>query len=209
MPKEWPVPRKGTTYIAHASHAANSSIPLVFILRDILKIAKSKKEARYFVLNGDVKVNNKVRRDVKFPVQVFDVVNLEKAKKNYRLEIVNKKFALAEVKGKDAETKIVKVSGKTQLPGKKIQMNLEDGQNFIYAKAFNLGDSVVLDTKKDSVEKVLPLKKGAKVEVISGKHAGEKGELKDIVTYDRIKQYIIKLEGKEVGLPFKTLLVIG
>ncbi len=209
MLKEWPIARKGTKYITIASHAKNKSIPLVFILRDILKIAKTKKEANFFVLQGEVKVNNQIRRDVKFPVQVFDVVNLEKAKKNYRLEIVNKKFALKEISEKEAENKIVKIIGKTILQGKKIQMNLEDGQNFLYKKDFKLGDSVLLNTKKQIVEKILPLKKGSKMEVISGKHAGEKGNLKEIINFERTKQYIIKLEDKEVGLPFKAILVIG
>lgn len=209
MPKEWPIARKGTKFIANASHSKNSSIPLVFILRDILSIAKTVKEAKYFVLRGNVKINNKIRRDVKFPVQVFDVVSLEKINKNYRLEIVNKKFVLKEISGKDVEKKIVKISGKVLLSGNKVQLNLEDGQNFLYKSKFSVGDSVVLDTKKDTIEKILPLKPGAKVEIIAGKHAGKKGELKEIIVLEKVKQYVVKFEEKEVGLPLKTILVIG
>lgn len=210
MPKTWPVPRKNrkARYIAVASHASTKGITLLAVLRDILKIAKTKKEARHFVLAGDVKINNKIRKKETFPVQVFDVINLEKAKKNYRLNIVNRKFRLQEVSDKDAEKKIVKISGKTSLGKDKVQMNLEDGQNFITKEKFNVSDSIVLNTKEDKIMKVLPLKEGANIEVISGKHAGEKGKLKGFEKLARGKKLVIKLKDKEVELPLKTVLVI-
>ena len=176
--------------------------------------------------NEMVKVNNKVRKDEDFPVQVFDVLNLDKAKLNYKLEIVNRKFKLVEVSAKEADSKIVKIIGKRGLKlgnrkyagaamgnGKTgkfvIQMNLDDGQNIITAEKFSVGDSVLLNTKEDKIVKVLPLKVGAKVEVVLGKHAGEKGELVGFEELVRGRNYEIKLEDKTVRLPYKTILVIG
>lgn len=208
MPKAWPIPRKGTTFIAGARHARTKSISLIFIIRDLLKLAKNKKEVKFLLANGDVKVNNKVRKDEKFPVQVFDTVSFEKSNKVYRLLISNKKFKLEETTAKSAETKVVKVTGKKIIQGKKIQMNLEDGRNFFYDKEFALGDSVVVNTKTDKIEKILPLKKGASIEVVSGKHSGEKGKLEDVKVLERTKMYLVKLKNKEVALPLKTLLVI-
>ena len=210
MPKTWPVPRKGKNrYIAVPSHATGKGISLLFLLRDVLKLAQTRKEVRYMTLNGMVMVNNKVRYDENFPLQVFDVLNLEKAKKNYRLEIVNKKFSLVEISDKEAGSKIVKIIGKKTLGKDKIQMNLDDGQNFLSDVKFSVGDSVVLDTKKNVVSKVLELKEGAKVEVIGGKHAGEKGELIGFEKLARGQDYEIKLEDKTVKLPYKTILVIA
>ena len=160
-------------------------------------------------LNGMVKVNNKIRKDENFPVQVFDVLNLDKAKLNYRLEIVNKKYSLTEISAKEAETKIVKISGKTVLDKKTVQMNLDDGQNFVTKEKFSVGDSVVLNTKEDKIEKVLPLKEGARIEVVVGKHAGEKGKLIGFEELTRGRNYKIKLEDREVSLPYKTILVIA
>lgn len=208
MPKTWPISRKGTKYIAVTRHAKNRGISLLAILRDVLKLVKTRKEVKHFILNGEVKVNNKIRKDELFPVQVFDVVSLEKIKKNYRLNIVNKKFKLEEVSGKDSGKKIVKISGKKNLDKGVVQMNLEDGQNFITKTSFNVGDSVLLNTTENKIEKVLPLKEKAKVEIISGKHAGEKGTLRSIETLAKSNSYHIKLKDKEVGLPLKTLLVI-
>ena len=134
---------------------------------------------------------------------------LEKIDKYYRLEIVNRRFLLKEIKKSEVETKIVKIIGKITLGKNKIQMNLADGTNMLSKVKFNLGDSAVLNTAKNTVEKVLPLKQKAKVEIISGKHAGEKGEVSEIIQLSREKVYKIKLEKGEVSLPFKTVLVIG
>ena len=213
MPKSWPVPRKGKRkrFIAVPSHGLNKGISLLFLLRDILKIASTRKEARHMTLNGMVKINNKVRHDENFPVNVLDVVNLSVAGSNkfYRLEIVNKKFVLVEVSEKESASKIVKIIGKKVLSGGKVQMNLRDGQNFLSDLKFSVGDSVVLDTKKNVVSKILGLKKGAKVEIIAGKHAGESGELVGFEELVRGRNYEIKLSTGTTMLPYKTILVVG
>ena len=211
MPRAWPIPRKpqGKQYVAVPSHATSKGISLLFVLRDILKLARTRKEVRYMTLNGLVKVNNQIRADENFPLQVFDSINLEKANLNYRLEIVNKKYSLQEISAKEAETKIVKITGKTIIGKGKVQMNLDDGQNILFTKAFSVGDSVILNTKTGKVDSVLPLKKDAKIEVIRGKHAGEKGKLVGFEELTRGKNYIVKLEKSEVSLPYKTILVIA
>jgi|TARA_B100002003_G_scaffold251680_1_gene296666 small subunit ribosomal protein S4e len=210
MSKSWPVSRKGRgkRFIAVPSHSIKKGISLLFLLRDFLKIAKTRKEARFMTLGGLVKVNNKVRKDENFPVQVFDTINLERAKLNYRLEIVNKKFSLKEISKKESLEKIVKISGKSFISGEVIQMNLDDGGNILTKEKFSVGDSVLLNTKESKIVKVLPLREGANIEVILGKHAGEKGKLVGYVNLIRGKNYLIKLEGGQVSLPLKTLLVI-
>ena len=211
MPNAWPVPRKGKgkRFVAVPSHATSKGISVLFLLRDVLKIVKTRKEARYMTLNGMVKINNTARKDENFPVQVFDTLNLEKAKLNYKLEIVNRKFKLVEISAKEAETKIVKIIGKKTISKDKIQMNLDDGQNFLTKEKFSVGDSVVLNTVENKIVKILPLKEGAKIEVIVGKHAGEKGELVGFDELTRGRTYQIKLEDKTVSLPYKTILVIA
>ena len=212
MPTSWPVPRKGRgkRFVAVPSHATSKGISLLFLLRDVLGIAKTRKEAKYMTLNGMVKVNNVARKDENFPVQVFDVLGLEKGGLNYRLEIVNRKFALNEIPVSEAGSKIVKISGKKILKSGKVQMNLDDGQNVLSKIKFSIGDSVVLNTIDNKVEKVLSLKVGAKVEIVLGKHAGEKGELVGFEELVRGRDYKIKLEdGREVSLPYRTILVIG
>jgi len=208
MPILWPIRRKGTKYIAIASHAKTKSIPVLFILRDMLGLVQTRKEAKYLVLNRNVKINNKIRKDEKFPVQFFDTLSLEKTKKNYRLEIANKKYKLKEISESEAGKKIVKIIGKKIIGKNKVQMNLEDGQNFLMKEKFALGGSALVDTRQNKIEKILELKTGAKLLVISGKHLGESGKLKEIIAFEREKKYKIQLKDKEVILPGKTFLVI-
>ena len=222
MPTSWPVPRKGRRkrFVAVPSHSMNKGISLLFLLRDVLRIVKTRKEARYMILGGMVGVNNVIRKDENFPLQVFDTLTLSAAKenKNYRLEIKNRKFILKEISASEAGNKIVKISGKTILKDGKIQMNLDDGQNVLVEEKFSVGDSAVLSTAggsgekgvgRVSIKKVLPLREGAKVEIVLGKHAGEKGELIGFEKLVRGRNYKIKLEDKIVSLPYKTILVIG
>ena len=100
------------------------------------------------------------------------------------------------------------ISGKKILGKNKMQMNLEDGQNFIIEDKFSVNDSVLINTKGNKVEKILALKQGANIEVISGKHMGKKGKIKDIEKLERKKMYKIQLKDKEVKLPVKTILVV-
>lgn len=207
MPKEWPIVRKGTKYVAVASHDGENSIPILFVLRDILKIANTKREAQFILRSGDVKIDNKVRKEEHFPVQAFSTVSFEKTGKNYRLLVENGKFDLREISAKEAEVKIVKVIG-MKMKGKDLQMNLEDGQNFLIKEKFALGDSAVVNTKSRKVEKILPLKEGANVKIISGKYSGEKGKIKEIKLIGREKVYAVKLKEKEVSIPLKTFFVV-
>lgn len=211
MPRSWPIARKPSKkrYVAVPSHAKTKGITILYLLRDVLKIANTRKEAKRILLNGDVKINGVARKDETFTVQIFDKVSLEKINKHYRLNIVNRKFSLEEVSKKDAEAKVVKIIGKVVLDKKHIQMNLGDGTNFLSKEKFNVGDSAIVNFKSKKVEKILPLKKDANVEVVLGKHAGEKGKLVGFEELKRGKNYKVKLEdGHEVTLPLKTILAI-
>ncbi len=210
MPKTWPMNRKDSKrrYLSVPSHAGSLGISLLFLIRDVLKIAKTRKEVRLILSNGDVKVNTQIRKVEDFPMQVFDTLSLDKSKKNYRLEIKNKKFDLLEISDKEVDKKISKICGKTILKDGLMQMNLEDGRNFITKDKFSIGDSAIVNTKEKKIMKILPLSEGAKIEVISGKHAGARGKLISFEKLSRGRNYIIKLEKKEVSLPSKTLLVV-
>jgi small subunit ribosomal protein S4e len=58
--KRWPIPRKGTKYVAVPLHNKHNSIPIVIVLRDLLKIGKSKKEIKKILLENKIKINGKI-----------------------------------------------------------------------------------------------------------------------------------------------------
>lgn len=208
MPKEWPLPRKGTKYFIVGTHATDKGIPLVIALRDILKIVDTAKEARIMILNGEVRVNQQVRKNERFPVRLFDILSLEKAKKNYKLDIAGKRVQLKEVSAKESEKKTIKIVGKVLLAKDKLQMNLEDGSNFLVKEKFFVGDSAVIALKENKVEKIVPMKEGARVLIVSGRHSGKEGKIKEMASDASGKSYLVKFEEGEANLPLKTLQAI-
>lgn len=207
MPKEWPMARKGTAYFVSASHAKTKGIPVLIAIRDILHIADKRMEIKQMILRKEIKVNGKIVYTDKYPIRLFDVLSLEKINKVYRLVVSGKKWNFEDA-GKDADKKIVKIIDKKILKNKVIQMNLQDGTNFVYAKPFTVGDSVVLSLKENKIEKLLSLKEGAKVSIVSGKHAGKEGIVKEMAVIGKEKLYIIKFKEGEASLPLKTFFVI-
>jgi small subunit ribosomal protein S4e len=207
MPNEWPLKRKGTKYIATASHSKRKSVPILFVLRDFLRIAKTKREACKILFSGEVIVNSRIIKDINFPIQIGDAVSIKKIEKHYLLSLENKKFKLVEISGKDSGKKIIKVIGKKILSGKKVQLNLRDGRNIISENNVNAGDSIVLNFENNKIEKILPLKDGAEIEIIGGKYAGEKGNLKEVQLRKRGKAYIIKTKDREIELSIELIKV--
>lgn len=206
LPANWPLPRKGTKYFVGSSHSPSDGIPLQIVLRDILKVGETRREVRFMLLNKEISVNKKIRINKKFPVRLFDTVTLGKTGKSYRLNIAGKKLKVEEVSAKESEKKTVKIIGKVLIAKDKYQMNLEDGSNFLPKEKFVTGDSAVVNLKENKIEKIISMKEGAKILVVSGKHSGKEGKIKEIFADN--KGYLIKFSDGEVILPAKTLLAI-
>jgi len=206
--KFWPIPRKGTKYLAVPSHNKNESISLVVIVRDILKLVKNKKELQRIINDKRVQINHKEIRETNYPVSLFDVINFPDIKKNYRAMLsTNKKMIFEEISNEEAKTKIFKVINKKALPNKKMQLNLMHGKNIISDEKVKTGDSVVLDLKDNKILKVISMKEGANVFVTKGKHTGHQGKIQEIM--ERGGKSIAKIisdEGK-VNVWIKNIIV--
>ncbi len=198
--KKWPIPRKGTKYVVSPKGNFEIGIPLLIVLRDMLKLGKNRKEVKKILNQGFIEVNNRVRKDEKFPVLMFDLISVDK-EKTYRLIVKNKKFALNEEKSNE---KISKVLGKTILKNNKTQINLFGGLNYITDKKIRVGDSVVIDFAKNEISKVIPLEKGKEIIVIRGKHICETGKIKE--TEEQIAEVI--LEEKQIEISLEDLMAI-
>jgi len=206
MPNNWPIARKGTKYFSTSSHANRKGIPIAIALRDILKVVNTMKEVRYLLLNKEVMVNGRTRKEEKFPINLFDILTIEKLNKNYELVIDGKKVKFKEISAKDATKRTVKIIGKVLIAKDKVQINLADGSNHITKEQFAVGDSVVVSLKENKIEKVIALKDGSRIFVISGKHSGKHGKV--VESKKGKREYTIKFEDGEVVLPTRLLLAI-
>src|SRR3989344_1877264 len=90
-PASWHINRKLSKWIYKPNpgpHKIENSMPLGTILKEILHLANTSKEARYILTSGNIKINGKIRKDQKFPVGLMDIISYND--KNYRI-LFNKK----------------------------------------------------------------------------------------------------------------------
>jgi len=207
VPKNWPIKRKGTKYVVRPSSNMNKGLPILIILRDVLGLGQNRREIKRALNSGSIMINNKIIKDEKENVLLFDTITIIPSKQNYKLELTEKgKFRLGEIDEKDAGKKIAKITNKKTLKGKKAQVNLSDGRNFLSDIKCNVGDSVIINFKDKKIEKCLPLKEKAKIIVFEGKHAGEEGVIKQIIPEKKISEVLIG--EKDISILIKQLMVV-
>ena len=200
-PLSWAIPRKGTKFLVVPMHNKRKGIPLLVLMRDIMKVAKTKKEAKKIIHEEKVKVNTKVVKDEKYPLLLFDIMEI--GGKSYKIILKNRKFSFEETKESE---KIAKIIGKRALAGNKMQVNLNDGRNFISKEKVSTGDSIIIDLKTGKPVKILPLKKGERIEVIGGKHLGEHGKIEEID--EKNKEAKVTLKDSQINLKLRDIMAV-
>lgn len=204
VPKNWPVTRKGTTFVVKNN---SKGIPVLVALRDILKVAKNRSEVKKAIHKKDLIISGKPVMDEKKSMELFDVLTIVPAKKNYRLVLSPKgKYNMEEISDKDAKSKVAKIIGKKSMKGKLTQINLSDGRNYLSDLNCSVGDSVVVDTEKKKISKVLPIKDKSNVLVIGGKHAGTQGKISKIVADQKMAE--IDSPEKKFRALIKQLMIL-
>jgi small subunit ribosomal protein S4e len=145
-------------------------------------LAQNRREVKKAIHKKDLMVSNKLVADEKKPVELFDTITIIPSKKNYRLSLgENGKYTIEEIAEKDAKSKVSKVIGKKSIAGKKTQINLLDGRNYLSDVKCNVNDSVIIDLEKNTISKVLPVKEKAEVLVIGGKHSGARAKITKLI----------------------------
>jgi small subunit ribosomal protein S4e len=205
--KKWPIERKGTTYVVKPRENTEEGVPFLIVLREMTKLAQNRREAQRIIHSKQVLGNGKPIKDDKNNMLLFDTLNIIPLKKCYRLELSeNGKFYLDEINESESEKKIAKVIGKKVLKGKKTQLNLSDGRNFLSDIKCDMNDSVLINLKDGKLEKCIPMKEKTNVVVFSGKHIGKKGEVIQLNLKEKIAK--IKVKDKEINILINQLIAI-
>jgi|SRR3989344_7004068 len=198
--KKWPIPRKGTKFVVRPRREIAKGVPLLIILRDMLRLGQNRKEIKQILNKGEIEVNGKIRRDDKFQVLLFDIIKIKSIDKVYTLIITKaKKFSIVGAR----EEKISKVIGKKILKGNLMQINLIDGANLLMKEKINVGDSVLLDSKRKII-RIIYLKEGASIIVINGKHIGEEGKIEKIEE----KSAHVLINSNKVNINLENLMAV-
>jgi small subunit ribosomal protein S4e len=206
IPKTWPVPKKAHPYInvPKSSNKKEFSISLATILRDMLKKSQNFKETKKIIRAGEIKVNGKVRKNEKFGLGLFDILEIPKLNKTYIL-LLTEGNILELKETKENKVKISKVLSKKMQNKGNLQINLMGGINLLSKEKLNLNDSVVLDLTKNQIIKILPLKKDANVFIMAGKWVGKIAKVLEV----KSNKADLSIENKKVlDIPLKNLIVI-
>jgi len=210
-----PLKRKENTWHINAKpgpHSRKNSTALGFVLRDMLKIAKTAKEAKTILNSGHVLVDGKTSKDARRPVGLFDLVTIVPEKKTYRV-LVGKKGKLEVLEEKFGENhKICKVVGKKAGPKGETMLSTNDGRTFKEKKtSAKVGDSLLVEVPKQKVVK--EIKQGPKktVLVVDGRHIGVVAKVKEIVsgTISRPKLVSLKVGETEFMTVESNIVVVG
>lgn len=208
-PKAWMLNRKENKYTIRpkaGAHPLNQGLSLGAILRDELKLASTLVETRKLLVNNEVLIDGKRRKEYRFIVGLFDVLKIPAQKLAYRFGIDEKgRPNMYPISAVESEMKICKVTGKTALDKNRIQLNLHDGKNIISTEKVRVGDSIVISLPSLELKEVLPLKPGAVVFLTKGKHMSDIGIFKEF----KGEEAVYTKDKEEVNTSKKYLFVVG
>ncbi|MEM0083519.1 MAG: 30S ribosomal protein S4e [Candidatus Nezhaarchaeales archaeon] len=224
MPAWWPVPVKKYVWAPKPSpgpHSLERSIPLLILLRDILKLAESAREVKYMLRSGAVKVDGIVRKDYRFPVGLMDVIEIEKENLVFRLLSRPGKFLdLVPIPENEKYFKLCRIENKTTLKGGHIQLNLHDGGNVLVKVSnpqkpledvYRTFDVIKISLPDRTILEHYPFEPGNLALVISGKKVGRIGKIVEIKGGPMRENKIVTLEheGKRFDVGYLTVFVVG
>ncbi len=189
MPITWTTKeKKGVVWVARpnpGAHSLEEGMPLVLVIRELLKYANSAREVKNILNHKKILVDGVQRKDHRFNVGFMDTISIPDLKENYRV-VLNKfnRLVLIKIDDKEAKEKICQIKGKGLCQGK-TQLRLSDGRVILVDKKekYNTGDSAVITIPEQKILKHIPFEKGVAVLLIKGKKAGVIGTVQEIKMY--------------------------
>lgn len=207
-PEKWPIhPKeyKWTVKTSPGSHALEKSLPLLIVVRDILKVADNAREAKIIINRGDILVDGRPIKDYKFPVGFMDIIETPKSEKYYRVLSDEKgRLLLHPITKRNKGFKLCRIVDKTTLKNGKIQLNLHDGRNVLTEDQYKTADVVKMRVPSQEIKDHIKFEAGTQGMVTGGKHIGERGTIKDITITKSSMPNTVVIESKS-GKTFQTL----
>ena len=213
-PTFWAIKRKQSQFVLRVSpgpHSKDRAYPLGMVLRDVLKVAGTMHEAERILNAGKVKVDGNVRRDPNFAVGLLDVIEIATGQA-YRLVPKNSMLLTAiPIDDSEKNLKLVKVTSKTIIRGKKIQYGFHDGKSLISELQLKVGDTCVIELPEIKVRDHLAFVNGVTALIITGENAGNIGKIEGIQDgiFSLPKRALVSSGDRSVELPVEMVMVVG
>ena len=188
-PKFWPIHRKEAVWTVKPKpgpHPLSRCIPLVLVVRDMLRFAKTRKEAKTVISQGKIIVNGKIQREELFPVGLMDVISIPETEKTYRVLPSEKGLILHPIETDEAEFKLCRIEDKNIVRSGHVQLNLHDGTNILIRvndpkkpeeDVYQTLDTLKLSIPDQEILGRMKLAVGAPAIIIGGKNVGRYGKI--------------------------------
>jgi len=183
IPKSWKVGKKANKWVTATRpgpHSKARSLPLGVIIRDVLKLADNRKEGKRILAEGKILVDGIPRKELKFPVGLFDVISIPLMNEAYRVVQDEKGRLILHKLSETTVNKLCRIDNKTTIKGGQVQLNLSDGTNIFGSNEYRTKDSLILSIPGKQVVKRLEYKVGNLAMIVGGQHSGEIGTIKEI-----------------------------
>ena len=188
-PRHWPIKRKEvkfTTRVIPGPHPKENSLTLAILLRDLFGYAENLREVRAILSSGQVKIDGVVRKDIRFPVGLMDVIEIATSGERFRLlPKLRGGLKLVSIDDAEAKFKLCRIEIKTMVKGGKVQLGLHDGRTLLLPDGEKPEDYHTLDTLKVGIPdqklmKTISFDKGVYAVVSRGKNIGIEGKVLEI-----------------------------
>ena len=184
VPRVWSIPKKRHIWAVKQSpgpHPVRDSVPLLIVIRDMLKYCDTAREGRKIIGGRNVIIDGRIVTDYKMPVGFMDVLSLPKSKENFRALLDSRgKIRPIRISKDRALWKLVKIKNITTIKGGKTQLNFHDGRNILVEKCkYKTGDVLKIELPSQKILDYYPMEKGNVAMIISGKHSGQIGTIED------------------------------
>ena len=209
-PSTWMVDRKERKFIAmpKGSFKMAMGMPLVTVLKDVLKLVATRKEGKRVLNSKEILVNGARRKDEKYMIGLMDVLTIKDIGNSYRMLLdKNNILRLVPVTESEASVKLGKVTGKRSVRKGMIQLSLHDGRSLLGVAAHNTstGDTIVLALPKGDVTQHFKLESGCQAYLIGGSNVGRTGVV-DNISGDKVT---VKIGNDVVEAAKRFIFVIG
>lgn len=206
-PAWWPIDRKAKKFVVvpRGPHAQSASLPLTLIVRNILELASTAKEARHIIKAAKVSVDGRPMRDVKYGVGPMDLLEISGIG-TWRA-VPGRRLWLVKTSGPDSRLKLCKITGKKNVRGGKLQIHLHDGRTMLTENKWSVGDTLMIETPEQKVVDHFKFEPGVVVLLTAGSRAGAIARL---VRIERELGRVWLAAGKkEFEAPMDATFVIG
>ena len=214
IPRVTKIPRKsffwGVTPNA-GRHTKESSVALLTVLRDYLKLGDKEREVTRMLNSGFIRIDGKVVKNRKTAVGFMDLISIVPTDEHYRV-VYDKKGRLVVRKedSKNSTLKPMKAFNKVTTTSGKTQLVLHDGQNFITDdKAIKTGDVLILTVPDKKIQHVIKMQAGNKAFLTGGAHVGSIGTIKKVEVKESSNSNLVHFEEGFSTIADYTFMIAG